>query len=339
MQVLDRRTTLILVTGGSGFIGRHVCSNLAAHGANVIALDRRGLDGSACEPTCLSLECDITDKDYVERIFQQYSFTTIVHLASILNTASRENPLNATQVNIVGSLNILEAARKFRVPRVLYGSSISVYGSRPDQSRDGVLEVEPAAPGDVYGAAKRYVEIVGEVYRQRLGIQFVALRISSVIGPGAVNTASPWRSDIFEKLGLPHGAEVTIPYRSDEALPLVCVEDVAEMFACLVAAEQAAFMVYNTPSETWTLDELATYVESLDKNVRIAFGQSRVSGIPRVVNSRRFVTEFGYTPVSVKERLRRAARLRGGKTASDDMQDEIGDRRKPNPRGERGVER
>jgi UDP-glucose 4-epimerase len=310
MKVLNRKTGLILVTGGNGFIGRHVCSVLAARGANVIALDRRGLDESACEPTYLSLECDITDKDHVERIFRQYPFTAIVHLASVLNTASRKNPLEATRVNIVGSLNVLEAARKFRVPRVIYGSSISVYGSRPDQSRDGVLEMEPAAPEDVYGAAKRYVEIVGEAYRQRFGIQFIVLRISSVIGPGAVSTASPWRSEIFEKLGLPHRAEVTIPYRSDEALPLVCVEDVAEMFTCLVAAEQAAFMVYNTPSETWTLTELATYVESLDKNIQIAFGQSRVSGIPRVVNGRRFVTDFGYAPVSIEERLRRAARLR-----------------------------
>jgi UDP-glucose 4-epimerase len=307
---LTGATSLILVTGDNGFIGRYVCSVLAAHGESVIALDRRSLDGSAGEPTCLSLECDITDKDQVERIFQQYSFTTIVHLASILNTASRKNPLNATRVNIVGSLNVLEAARKSRVPRVIYGSSISVYGSKPDQSRGGVLETEPAAPGDVYGAAKRYVEILGEVYRQRFGIRFIALRMSSVVGPGAVNTASPWRSEIFEKLGLPHRAEVTIPYRNDEALPLVCVEDVAEMLERLVAAEQAAFTVYNTPSETWTLNELATYVKSLDKNMRIAFGQSRVSGIPRVVNGRRFVTEFGYTPVSIKERLRHAARLR-----------------------------
>jgi len=339
MKAFDKGAGLTLVTGGSGFIGRHVCSNLAARGASVIALDRRSLNGSACEPAYLSLECDITDRDHVEQIFRRHSFTAIIHLASILNTASRENPLNATQVNIVGSLNVLEAARKFRVPRVIYGSSISVYGSKPDQSRDGVLEIEPAAPGDVYGAAKRYVEIVGEVYCQRFGIQFIALRISSVVGPGAVNTASLWRSEIFEKLGLPHRAEVTIPYRSDETLPLVYVEDVADMFERLVAAEQAAFTIYNTPAETWMLNELAAYVESLDKNVQIAFGQSRVSGIPRVVNGRRFVTEFGYTHVSIKERLQRAARLRSGKIASDDMQDEIGDRRKPDPRGERGVER
>lgn len=304
---------MILVTGGHGFIGRHVCSVLSAHGKNVIALDRTSLGGSTGKPTYRSLECDITDKDHVEQIFQQHSFATVVHLASILNTASRKNPLDATQVNIVGSLNILEAARKFHVPKVIYGSSISVYGSKPFESQDGILETEPAAPEDVYGAAKRYVEIVGDAYRQQFGIQFIALRISSVIGPGAASTTSPWRSDIFEKLGLPHKAEVAIPYRNDEALPLVYVEDVADMFERL-ADREASFAIYNTPSETWTLNELATYVESLDKNIRLIFGRSRISGIPRVVNGQQFITEFGYAPMTIKERLRHAVRLRNIKT-------------------------
>jgi UDP-glucose 4-epimerase len=298
---------LLLVTGGKGFVGRYVCAVLSAHGKNVVALDRKDLPVPADKPAYLTMECDIRDKDHVEQIFRQHSFTTVVHLASLLNTASRKNPLDATQVNIVGSLNVLEAARKFRVPKVIYGSSISVYGSKPGQDRDGVLETEPAAPEDVYGAAKRYVEIVGEVYRQQFGVKFIALRISSVIGPGAINTASPWRVDLFEKLGLPYNNEVAIPYRNDEALPLVYVEDVADMLERLVDKEQTSFTVYNTPSETWPLDELARYVESLDENIRVTFGQSSVSGIPRAINGQRFVSEFRYTTMSLKERLRRAA--------------------------------
>lgn len=298
---------MILVTGGNGFIGRYVCSVLSSHGKNVIALDRKGLSGSAGKTTYLSVKCDISDKDQVEQIFRQHSFTTIIHLASLLNTASRENPLDATLINIGGSLNILEAASKFRISRVIYGSSVSVYGSKSDRGWNGVLETESAAPEDVYGAAKRYVEILGDAYHQQFGIQFISLRISPVIGPGAVNTSSPWRSDIFEKLGLPHGAEVSIPYKKDEALPLVYVKDVADIFERLVDAEQVTFSVYNTPSETWTLNELARYIESLDKNIRITFGQSGVSGIPRAINSQRFATEFGCVSMSLKERLRRAA--------------------------------
>lgn len=320
MKESNREDRLILVTGGNGFIGRQVCSTLSAHGKNVIALDRTSFSGSTDEPAYLSLVCDITDKGSVEKIFQKHSFTVIVHLASILKTASRKDPLTATQVNIVGSLNILEAAQRFRIPKVIYGSSISVYGSQSAQSPgDGVKESEPAEPEDVYGTAKKYIEIVGDVYHQQFGIQFIAPRISSVIGPGVVNTASPWRSDIFDKLGMPHTTEVAFPYRDDEALPLVYIEDVADMFERLVDTEQASFAIYNTPSETWTLRELAIYVESLDENIQVTFGGSRISGIPRVVNGQRFMNEFGYTPMSIRERLRRAARLRSIKTVSDDM--------------------
>ena len=322
MQAFHEETRLILVTGGNGFIGRHLCSIFSAHNKKVIALDRTSLSGTVRKPAYLSLECDITDKEHLDRIFRQYSFEVIVHLASILNTASRMNPLDATQVNIVGGLNILEAARKFGVPKVIYGSSISVYGSNLAQSRKGISENQPAAPEDVYGVAKRYIEIVGDTYRQQFGIQFIALRIASVIGPGAVNTASRWRSDIFEKLGLSRRAEVTIPYRSDKALPLVYVEAVVDMFESLIDAEKNSFTVYNTPCETWTLKELGRTIESLDENIQINFGQSSVSGIPGAINAQRFVTEFNYEPMSLNERFSRAARLRGMKMSSKDMRSE-----------------
>lgn len=306
---------MILVTGARGFIGRHVCSALSTHGKDVIALDRRAPDALANAPPYPVLEFDIRDRGQIEQVFERHSLTGVVHLASLLNTASRKNPLDATQVNVVGSLNLLEAARRFHVPKLIYGSSISVYGSKSERSQAGVLETEPAAPEDVYGAAKRYVEIVGETYRQRFGIQFVALRISSVLGPGALNTSSPWRSEIFEKIGLPYSSEVTFPYSSDQALPLVHVEDVADMIARLVDARQISFALYNTPSETWALDDLAAYIASLDSNLQISFGQSTVSGIPKVIDGQRFVTEFKYTPVSMRERLRRAAKSRREKVS------------------------
>ena len=301
---------MILVTGGKGFIGRSVCSVLSAHGKQVVALDRKGLSGSADKRPYLSVECDIEDKNHVERIFQQYSFTAVVHLASLLRTASQEDPLAATRVNIGGSLNMLEAVRTFGVPRMIYGSSISVYGSKSEWGWNAISETELAAPEDVYGETKRVVEVLGEAYRQRFGVEFMALRISSVVGPGAASPSSPWRSDLFEYLGLPHRVAVSIPYRSDEALPLVHVEDVADMFERLIDTELASSAIYNAPSETWTLHELARTVEALDPNIRIGFGPSHVSGIPRVINGRRFVTEFGYTPMPLKEHLEHAFRLR-----------------------------
>lgn len=309
---------MILVTGGGGFIGRYVCSSLSAGGKKVLALDQKSPGAPAGESAYHSLKCDITDKDRLEDVFREHSFTAIIHLASLLNTASREDPRLATVVNVGGSLNIMEAAGRFQVPRVIYGSSISVYGSRCGPDRHGVSETEPAAPEDLYGASKRYVEMLGEARAPQLGIEFIALRIPCVLGPGAVETSSPWRSDIFEKFGLSCKTEVAIPHGRDEALPLVHVEDVADMFVRLAEAEQVSFSVYNAPSETWTLGELARYVESLDGNIRITFGQSAVRGIPGATNGRRFAAEFGYAAVPLKERFRRAAHARRVEATDDD---------------------
>jgi nucleoside-diphosphate-sugar epimerase len=131
-----------------------------------------------------------------------------------------------------------------------------------------------------------------------------------VLGPGAHSRTSPWRSEVFEKIGLPYGAEVTIPYRGDETLPLVHVEDVADMLECLVGAKETSYSVYNALSEAWELSQLAAFMRSLDDNLCITFGDAIASGGPRVIDSQRFAGEFGYAPVSLKERLCRAARCR-----------------------------
>ena len=121
---------MILVTGGRGFIGRSVCSALAVLGYDVVALDRAGGDGPDRDLPVSTIACDVRDAERVARAFRRCSPSVVVHLASLLNTASRRNPRDAMAVNIGGSLNLLEAARKFGVPRVIYGSSISVYGSQ-----------------------------------------------------------------------------------------------------------------------------------------------------------------------------------------------------------------
>ena len=295
---------MILVTGGEGFIGSHVCSVLSSYDKEVIAIDRSRDPVSDISKPYPTLKLDVNDKEQVEKIFQQYSITTIIHLASLLNTASRQHPAQATETNIVGSLNILETACKFNINKFIYGSSISVYGSKCHLITNGVSETEPAAPEDIYGVSKRYVEILGDVYRKKYGIQFISIRIASVIGPGAAKTASRWRSDIIEKLGLPYRSETTIPYMKTETIPLVYVEDVAKMVKNLVDTEHTTFSIYNTPAESWTLNDLAEYIAAIDENLNIKFGHSSVTGIPNMINADRFIKEFNFTPLSLKERLK-----------------------------------
>jgi glucose-6-phosphate isomerase len=98
---------MILVTGGNGYVGRALCRRLAENGHTVCSVSRRQYDTERY----LSLVGDVSDKASLEAIFNQYQVDTVVHLASMLNSASRQHPDQAVRVNVVGSLNLMEACR------------------------------------------------------------------------------------------------------------------------------------------------------------------------------------------------------------------------------------
>ena len=292
----------VLVTGGSGFIGRYLCLELTKCGWGVLSIDSKppeGGDGSGLQ------KCDITEAGPLEEIFKAKQFDAIVHLASILPSAAKADPHTATNVNIGGSLNILEAAKRFKAGRVIYASSSSVYGTRP--ASQFVSENQPLTPEDLYGAAKRYVEILGEAYRQNSGIGFLALRIAIVVGAGAKSTTSPWRSQLFESLSATQPGEFVLPFRPDEVLPLIHVEDLVAMLVAAVSAKKLTSSIYNSFAESVTPAELKNEVELLNPKTRVTLGTTPVSGHPRAIDSRRFAKDFGIEPVPLRERLRRAA--------------------------------
>src|SRR5579863_2631637 len=192
-----QRPNPVLVTGGRGFIGRAVVKLIQRTGIRILSLDRNetmaeGADGSE------EIACDLSDAAQLRSVFERERITGIIHLAAVLPTAAQRNPLPATQVNIQGSVNILEMARQFGVRRVVFGSSLSIYGTY--SAEHTVTELDRAAPEDLYAAGKLYVEQMGQVYRDRHGIDFVSLRIGRVVGPGARSSTSAWRSEIFELL-------------------------------------------------------------------------------------------------------------------------------------------
>lgn len=291
---------MILITGGGGLIGRRVCGLLAGHGCEVVAVDRNRITDLPGQ----TVQGDLTDPAFVAGLFRDYAFAAIIHLASLLNTASQKQPQAAMRVNIGGSLDLLAAAAQARVTKFVYGSSMSAYGSKPYEHYGEVAETEPASPESVYGLCKRYVEVVGESYHQQ-GMQFVAVRIASVVGPGVMQTASPWRYEIFEKLRDKQPAPIHFPYRADQRFPLVYVDDVAEIICRFVTESRIAETIYNTPAENWRFGDLAAYLQTLNCRIEFTYGSTPVSSLPEAVNGSRFINEFGFNPVPVKERLRR----------------------------------
>jgi len=299
---MDAQGNRVLVTGGRGFIGRAVVKLLQDSGCGVVSLDvAPGVNSSARRH---ELECDISDARQLQRVFEIESIGGIIHLAAILPTAAQREPALATEVNVHGSLNLLEMARRFGVRRFVLGSSLSVYGTcPPDQV---VSEADRAAPEDLYGAAKLYIEQLGAAYEQD-GLEFVSLRIGRVVGSGARSASSAWRSQIFEYLASTHAREIILPYVGSERILLAHVDDVAKMLAELLRAPKPVHSVYNAACESVVVADLKREVERLNPLVKVGLGEAYASGNPRRLDWSRLQDEFGFQTLPIFERLRIAA--------------------------------
>jgi UDP-glucose 4-epimerase len=309
MAIMEaHKENAVVVTGGRGFIGRAVRQALHHAGCGVLSLDRSELSANADGESGSGEEVatDITDAEQLRSLFGSRTITGIVHLAAILPTAAQHDPVHATEVNVTGSLNLLEMAKKFGVRRFVFGSSLSVYGTCPaDQV---VTETDRTAPADLYGAGKVYVEQLGEAYRQSHGPEFVSLRIGRVVGAGARSAASAWRSEIFECLGAAGPAEVVIPFAASDWILLVHVEDVARMLVGLLEAPTLAHSVYNAACESVVVGKLKGEIERLNPRVRVRLEGRAVVGNPRRVDWSRLAGEFGVEVVPICEQLRAAAK-------------------------------
>src|SRR2546425_2253432 len=177
---------LFLVTGGAGFIGSHLVERLLADGDRVRVLDnfssgtRRNLAFAAPRRRRLTiLRGDVRNLSTVIRAARGVS--VIFHQAAMRSVPrSVKDPLGANANNVNGTLNVLEAARRCRVPRVVYASSSSVYGDRPDLPK---REDQSPAPVSPYAASKAAGGQDGALLTRLYGVETVGLRYFNVFGP------------------------------------------------------------------------------------------------------------------------------------------------------------
>ena len=168
------------VTGGCGFIGSHVVDALVARGDSVIVLDDLSsgtvdnLNGHARFITGSILDTSIVDNAVRE-------VDCVIHLAAWAQVPrSIEDPLGTHQLNVVGTLNVLEAVRRFRVPRLVYVSSSSVYGNQKTHLLHEDMTPEPLSP---YGLQKLVGEQYCTLYARLFGTTIASLRYFNVYGP------------------------------------------------------------------------------------------------------------------------------------------------------------
>lgn len=175
----------VLVTGGTGFIGGHLVDALVERGEDVHILDRHDAqDGRYINPHATLHVADVADAD-VQAIVRNVSPTTIYHLAAQISVPwSTEHPIEDATSNVIGSLNLLEAARSLtRLPRIVFMSTGgAIYGElAPGISKASEdLRCEPISP---YGASKLAVEGYLRAYQSMCGLLYTIIRPGNVYGP------------------------------------------------------------------------------------------------------------------------------------------------------------
>jgi UDP-glucuronate 4-epimerase len=183
----------VLMTGGAGFIGSHLVEALLHDRSEVVALDsfdtfydpatkRANVERFAGRPGFTLVEGDIRDEKRVEAIFASHPIGVVVHLAARAGVRpSIEQPLLYSDVNLNGTVTLLEACRRHDVGKFIFGSSSSVYGNT---GRVPFSEKDPAdLPISPYGATKRAGELLCATYHALYRLNVFCLRFFTVYGP------------------------------------------------------------------------------------------------------------------------------------------------------------
>ncbi len=191
-----------LITGGAGFIGSRLARHLLERGERVIALDnfdpyydparKRANARELEERGARVLDVDVRDASRLRAVVAEHGVRRIAHLAALAGVrASVNEPARYFEVNAVGSVNVLEAARHAGVELVVLGSTSSVYGAT---QRVPFVEDDPAdRPLAAYPASKRAAEIAGHAAHHLHGLPVTVLRLFNVYGPAGRPDMMPLR--------------------------------------------------------------------------------------------------------------------------------------------------
>lgn len=232
----------VMVTGGAGFIGSHVVDGCLAAGHDVVVLDDLSTGKrSNLDPRARLHVADLTDQPAVERVVDAERPEVICHLAAKANVReSMVEPILYAQVNIIGSLSVLEAARKHGVRKVVYASTGGAVYGEPEYLP--VDEQHPIKPVDPYGASKHHVEHYLFIYGLHFGLDYTILRYPNVYGPrqdpfGEAGVVAIWAERML------HGKEAVINGSGEQQRDFCYVGDVAR--GNVLALTRGSREIYN----------------------------------------------------------------------------------------------
>ncbi|MFC7157025.1 NAD-dependent epimerase/dehydratase family protein [Halomarina halobia] len=289
----------LLVTGGHGFIGSHVLRQLVDAGHEVTCFDiaeTSPIAASVANETTF-VRGDVTDPVAVYDTVAATAPDRIIHLASLLGRPSELSPRRAYDVNVTGTINVLEAAVTFDIERVVAASSVAAYGSVPD-SVARLDETVVQQPRNVYGVTKYTVERLGRTYENRHDVPFVAIEPVHGIGPDRVRGNV---EDAYLIKAAVDRTPLTVP-NVDRPYEPIYVGDEARAFVVAAVADDVDLdhdrYVIGT-GELITLADIAEWLRDLIPDAEINIADRRADdefeGLPPTDTSR-IEADLGWEP-------------------------------------------
>ena len=214
----------VLVTGGAGFIGSHIVDHLLAAGNEVVVLDDLSTGSlQNLNPEATFIKMNILD-DGLMPVFERERFDAVCHLAAQTSVShSVEHPEFDAQVNVAGTLKVLEGCRRTGVSRIIFASSAAVYG---DVVTLPVQENFPQKPTSFYGLSKLTAEQYIQMYQTLYGLPYVILRYANVYGERQGDRGEGGVVSIFTRC-LQQGEVLTVFGDGSQTRDFIYVGDVA----------------------------------------------------------------------------------------------------------------
>jgi len=316
------RRPVVLITGASGEIGHGLIERLHHDGSvGIVTLDLKPLEGPQARMVEREIVGSIMDGALLDRVMAEFEIDRIVHLAALLSTRAEFSPMAAHQVNVGGTLNLLEFAEREaeshgRPVVFLYPSSIAVFGLPDLETKQAAGRVSEDAwlqPTTMYGCNKLYCEQLGRYYARHYKqltadapsgrVDFRAIRFPGLIS--AATVPSGGTSDYAPEML--HHAASGHPYacfvRPDTRIPFMAMHDAVDALLALGAAPRAALSrtAYNVGAFSATAEEFRTLVLDAFPNAVVTYNvdvkrQRIVDSWPADVDAGAAMRDWGFTP-------------------------------------------
>lgn len=263
-----------MITGGAGFVGSYLARMMVEAGERPVLFDIAPVQGPLAKLSGsfvletgnlahLPVLMDCVEKHGIDRIF---------HLGGMLSLPSEQNPWGAFDANVIGTYNVLEAARIKRMSQVIYGSTIATYSK--DIPGDEIDDRTIQRPSSFYGVSKTFGELLGRFYHRKFGLDFRGVRLPSIVGPGArtahMSIYNAWAIEHALK-GLPYVLECAPETRC----PALYYKDAARALSMLSDAEPGRILtrIYNIAGITppYSASELVDTIERKIPGARLTF--------------------------------------------------------------------